>query len=61
MTFCSVQFKGFNLNPRKYLLFYLKVIIFDIVVKYVFNQPKHHKKQSFKEKYLLLLEKFEVN
>lgn len=33
----------------------------DNVVKYVLNQPIHHKKQSFKDEYLLLLEKFEVS
>src|SRR5690606_31812852 len=33
----------------------------DKVVKYVLNQPIHHKKQTFKEEYLLLLEKFEVD
>ena len=33
----------------------------DNVVKYVLNQPAHHKKQSFKDEYLLLLEKFEVD
>ena len=32
----------------------------DKVVKYILNQPEHHKKQSFKSEYLLLLEKFEV-
>ncbi len=32
----------------------------DAVVKYVLNQPEHHKKQSFKEEYLLILEKFGV-
>ena len=31
------------------------------VVKYVLNQPIHHQKQSFKDEYLLLLEKFEVD
>ena len=30
------------------------------VVKYILNQPEHHKKQSFKEEYLLLLEKFDI-
>ena len=30
------------------------------VVGYIMNQPQHHKKQSFREEYLLLLEKFEV-
>ncbi|MDP3929806.1 MAG: IS200/IS605 family transposase [Bacteroidota bacterium] len=30
------------------------------VVDYILNQPEHHKKQSFQEEYLLLLEKFEV-
>ncbi len=33
----------------------------DRVVKYILNQPQHHKKQSFKDEYLLLLEKFEVD
>jgi len=33
----------------------------DRVVKYILNQPNHHKKQSFKEEYLSLLDKFEVN
>lgn len=33
----------------------------DRVVKYVLNQPQHHKKQSFREEYLLLLEKFDVD
>lgn len=33
----------------------------DNVVKYVLNQPKHHKKQTFKEEYILFLEKFEVD
>ena len=32
----------------------------DKVVKYVLNQSEHHKKQSFKEEYLLLLKKFEI-
>jgi hypothetical protein len=32
----------------------------DRVVKYILNQPEHHKKQTFKEEYLLLLERFEV-
>jgi len=30
------------------------------VVGYIMNQPQHHKKQSFREEYLLLLVKFEV-
>lgn len=33
----------------------------DNVVKYVLNQPNRHKRQSFKEEYLLLLKKFEVD
>lgn len=33
----------------------------DTVVKYILNQPEHHKKQSFREEYLLFLEKFEVD
>jgi REP element-mobilizing transposase RayT len=32
----------------------------DNVVKYILKQPEHHKKQSFKDEYLLLLEKFDV-
>ena len=32
----------------------------DAVVKYVLNQPNHHKKQTFQEEYLEFLEKFEV-
>jgi len=32
----------------------------DNVVKYILNQPNHHKKTTFKEEYLLLLEKFEI-
>lgn len=33
----------------------------DNVVKYILNQPKHHKKTSFKEEYLNLLEKFDID
>ena len=33
----------------------------DKVVKYVLNQPQHHKKQSFRDEYLLLLDKFNVD
>ena len=32
----------------------------DNVVKYILNQEKHHQKETFKEEYLSLLEKFEV-
>jgi len=32
----------------------------DRVVKYILNQPEHHKKQSFKKEYLLLLQKFDI-
>ncbi len=32
----------------------------DNVAKYILNQKEHHKKRSFKEEYLLLLRKFEV-
>lgn len=32
----------------------------DKVVKYILNQPEHHKKRSFKEEYLIMLEKFEI-
>lgn len=33
----------------------------DQVVKYIFNQPEHHKKQNFKEEYILLLKKFDID
>lgn len=33
----------------------------DNVVKYILNQPQHHKKQSFKDEYLLFLKKFEID
>lgn len=32
----------------------------DKVVKYVLNQPQHHKKKTFKEEYLAFLNKFEI-
>lgn len=32
----------------------------DRVVKYILNQKEHHKKQSFKEEYLLFLNKHEI-
>jgi len=32
----------------------------DNVAKYVLNQKAHHKKKSFREEYLLLLKKFEI-
>ncbi|ASB47700.1 IS200/IS605 family transposase [Alkalitalea saponilacus] len=32
----------------------------DKVVKYILNQPEHHKKQSFKDEYLNFLKKFDV-
>jgi len=33
----------------------------DKVVKYILNQPEHHKNQSFQTEYLSFLEKFEVD
>ena len=33
----------------------------DRVVKYVLNQPIHHRKKTFKDEYLLILEKFGVD
>jgi putative transposase len=33
----------------------------DKVVKYILNQPEHHKKQSFKEEYLSFLTKFDID
>lgn len=32
----------------------------DSVVKYILNQPQHHKKQSFSEEYMQLLKKFAI-
>ncbi|BDQ03949.1 IS200/IS605 family transposase [Ignavibacterium sp.] len=32
----------------------------DAVVKYILNQPVHHKKKTFKEEYIEFLEKFNV-
>ena len=32
----------------------------DNVVKYILNQPEHHKKRTFKEEYIDFLEKFEI-
>jgi len=33
----------------------------DRVVKYVLNQPIHHRKETFKDEYLLILQKYEVD
>jgi len=33
----------------------------DVVIKYILNQPIHHKKKTFKEEYLDFLQKFEVS
>ncbi len=33
----------------------------DMVVKYILNQPEHHRKQSFKDENLLFLKKFDVD
>jgi hypothetical protein len=32
----------------------------DNVVKYIMNQAEHHKKKSFREEYLSLLKKFDI-
>jgi REP element-mobilizing transposase RayT len=32
----------------------------DKIIKYILNQPQHHKKKTFKEEYLDLLKKFEI-
>ena len=32
----------------------------DSVIKYIMNQEKHHKKKSFKEEYLEILDKFDI-
>jgi len=33
----------------------------DSIVKYILNQPKHHKKSTFKEEYIKLLHEFEID
>ncbi|MBP1672896.1 MAG: transposase, family [Bacteroidetes bacterium] len=33
----------------------------DKVVKYILNQPKHHKNRSFREEYMLFLQKFNID
>ena len=33
----------------------------DEVAKYILNQPQHHKKISFKDEYLMILKKSEIN
>ncbi len=33
----------------------------DKVVKYILNQPDHHKKRCFKDEYLSFLKKFDIN
>ena len=60
------------LNERKYIpgkfawqdgfgaFSYSKSHISD-VVKYIVNQPVHHKKKTFREEYLMLLQKFEID
>ncbi|WP_025761899.1 IS200/IS605 family transposase [Dyadobacter tibetensis] len=32
----------------------------DRVVKYILDQPNHHKKQTFRDEYILLLDKFDI-
>ena len=32
----------------------------DLVVKYILNQPEHHKQITFKEEYLDMLDKFSI-
>ena len=32
----------------------------DVVVKYILNQPEHHKKRGFREEYLSMLQKAEI-
>jgi hypothetical protein len=31
------------------------------VVRYILNQPEHHKKKSFREEYISFLKKFEID
>lgn len=60
------------LNDKKYILgkfswqdgygaFTYSKSQIDTVVKYILNQPEHHRKQTFREEYLSLLEKFDVD
>jgi putative transposase len=59
------------LNEKKYILgkfawqdgfgaFTYSKSHIDNVVKYILNQSAHHKKQTFKEEYLQILEKFDI-
>ena len=60
------------LNEKKYIpgifawqkgygvFFYFKSDI-DNVVRYILNQPEHHKKKPFRDEYLLLLKKFNID
>jgi hypothetical protein len=32
----------------------------DNVIRYVLNQPNHHKKKTFRDEYLLLLKKYDI-
>ena len=60
------------LNEKKYLIgafrwqegfgaFTYSKSQIDRVIKYIINQPEHHKKSTFKEEYLILLEKYDVD
>ncbi len=33
----------------------------DAVVKYILNQPEHHRKKNFREEYLTLLKRYEID
>lgn len=33
----------------------------DVVIKYILNQVKHHRRKSFREEYIDMLKKYEVN
>ena len=40
--------------------FHTAILTWIIVIKYIMNQKDHHKKKTFKEEYLELLKKFEI-
>jgi putative transposase len=41
--------------------FFLRHSQLDTIVRYIENQEKHHRRRSFRDKYLTLLRKFEID
>jgi REP element-mobilizing transposase RayT len=55
------KFTKFNFNWQSgFGAFSVSPSQLDKVINYIINQKKHHKKRSFKEEYLLLLEKYKI-